>query len=99
MQLHSCTHAQYAAVLFLVVAAVVDSWCVVEEEDLCLLCLDFPVDRVMPEVVVGMSNNIIEHVICVFVEAQHRSIYTCTCTLDICTLTLHSDLQCADESG
>ena len=29
----------------------------------------------MPEVVVCMSNNIIEHVICVCVEAQHKSIY------------------------
>ena len=34
---------KYAAALFLVVV-VVDSWDVVEEEDLCLLCLDFPVD-------------------------------------------------------
>ena len=45
---------KYAAALFLVV--VVDSWYVVEEEDLCLLCLDFPVDLVMPEVVACMSN-------------------------------------------
>ena len=46
---------KYAATLFLVVV-VVDSWYIVEEEDLCLLCLDFPVDLVMPEVVVCMSN-------------------------------------------
>ena len=47
---------KYAAALFLVVVVVVDSWYVIEEEDLCLLCLDFPVDLVMPEVVVCMSN-------------------------------------------
>ena len=46
---------KYAAALFLVVV-VVYSWYVIEEEDLCLLCLDFPVDLVMPEVVVCMSN-------------------------------------------
>ena len=34
---------KYAAALFLVVV-VVDSWYVIEEEDLCLLCMDFPVD-------------------------------------------------------
>ena len=34
---------KYAAALFLVVV-VVDSWYVIEEEDLCLLCVDFPVD-------------------------------------------------------
>ena len=46
---------KYAAALFLGVCCV-DSWYVVEEEDLCLLCLDFPVEVVMPEVVVCMSN-------------------------------------------
>ena len=41
---------KYAVALFLVVV-VVDSWYVVEEEDLCLLCLDIPDDWVMSEVV------------------------------------------------
>ena len=45
---------KYAAALLLVVV-VVDSWYVIEE-DLFLLCLDFPVDLGMPEVVVCMSN-------------------------------------------
>ena len=46
---------KYEAALFLVVVVVVDSWYVVEE-DLCLLCLNFPVDLVMPEVAVCMSS-------------------------------------------
>ena len=45
---------KYAVALLLVVV-VVDSWYVIEE-DLFLLCLDFPVDLGMPEVVVCMSN-------------------------------------------